>query len=161
MPVRCPSRTRPAALFAALVLGTALAACAPTTRIHGYVPSETDIAGITPGVDDIYSVEETLGRPSSSGLLQEGSWYYVQSTVSTLAFNAPKVVDRTIVAVQFDDNGIVTGIDRYGIEDGRVINLTTRTTDTGGRQMGVLEQLFGNLLNIDPASLAGQGAGAP
>ena len=35
------------------------------------------------------------------------------------------------------------------LEDGRIINLTTRTTETGGREMGVLEQLFGNLLNLD------------
>ena len=26
---------------------------------------------------------------------------------------------------------------------------STRTTETGGREMGVLEQLFGNLLNLD------------
>lgn len=161
MPVRSPRRVARAALLATLALGSVLAACAPTTRIHGYVPSQADVARITPGVDDIFSVEESLGRPSSSGLLQEGAWYYVQSTVSTFAFNAPEVVDRTVLAVNFDQNGIVTGIDRYGIEDGRVINLTTRTTDTGGRQMGVLEQLFGNLLNIDPASLAGQGGAAP
>jgi hypothetical protein len=44
-------------------------------------------------------------------------------------------------------------VERYGIEDGRIINLTTRTTDTGGRQLGVLEQLLGNLLNIDAEQL--------
>ena len=44
---------------------------------------------------------------------------------------------------------MVRDIVRYGLEDGRIINLTTRTTETGGRQLGVLEQLFGNLLNLD------------
>ena len=51
--------------------------------------------------------------------------------------------------MQFGQNGVVRGVARYGLEDGRIINLTTRTTETGGREMGVLEQLFGNLLNLD------------
>ena len=42
---------------------------------------------------------------------------------------------------------------RYGLEHGRVIDLETRTTETGGRELGVLEQLFGNLLNLDAEQL--------
>jgi outer membrane protein assembly factor BamE (lipoprotein component of BamABCDE complex) len=129
--------------------GLTLAACAPTVQVHGYVPSAADVAQITPGVDDFASVEETLGRPSSSGLLRDSSWYYVQSTFQNFTYNPPRVIDRTVLAVEFDDNGVVTGIARYGLEDGRIVNLTTRTTETGGRQLGVLEQLFGNILNID------------
>jgi outer membrane protein assembly factor BamE (lipoprotein component of BamABCDE complex) len=132
----------------------ALAACAPTTRVHGFVPSPSDVARITPGVDDMLSVEAALGRPSSAGLLREGSWYYVQSTIQDYTYHPPRVVDRTVLAVNFDERGVVSGIDRYGIEDGRVVNLTNRVTETGGRQMGVLEQLFGNILNLDASQLA-------
>jgi outer membrane protein assembly factor BamE (lipoprotein component of BamABCDE complex) len=137
-----------------LAAGLLLAACAPTTRVHGFVPSEADISRVTPGVDTAASVQQILGQPSSSGLLRDSAWYYVQSTVESYTYHAPRVVDRTVVAVAFDEQGVVRGIDRYGIEDGRVVNLTTRVTETGGRQMGVLEQLFGNLLNIDAGRLA-------
>ncbi len=156
MAFRRSRRPVSAALVATLALGGVLGACAPITRIHGYIPSETDLAQIQPGVDDVFSVEEKLGRPSSSGIQRDSAWYYVQSTVSTLAFNPPRVVDRTVLAVSFNENGIVESVDRYGIEDGRVINLTTRITETGGRQMGALEQLFGNILNVDPAQMTGQ-----
>jgi outer membrane protein assembly factor BamE (lipoprotein component of BamABCDE complex) len=137
-----------------LAAALASASCAPTTRVHGFVPSQADVSRITPGVDTAGTVEQILGRPSSSGLLRDGAWFYVQSTVQSFTYNAPRVVDRTVLAVTFDEQGIVTGIDRYGIEDGRVINLTARTTDTAGRQMGILEQLFGNLLRIDAQQLA-------
>jgi outer membrane protein assembly factor BamE (lipoprotein component of BamABCDE complex) len=93
-------------LAACMALG--LAACAPQTRIHGYVPSEADVARVTPGVDDRFSVEETLGRPSSSGLLQDNTWYYVQSTIEEVTYNPPRVVDRTVLAVAFDDRGLVS-----------------------------------------------------
>ena len=139
---------------AGVLLAASLAACAPQVRVHGYVPSQADVSRITPGVDDRLAVEEALGRPSSSGLLGDSTWYYVQSTTEQVTYNAPRVVDRTVLAVAFDANGIVSGIDRYGIEDGRVINLATRITETGGRRLGVLEQLFGNLLNIDAEALA-------
>jgi outer membrane protein assembly factor BamE (lipoprotein component of BamABCDE complex) len=134
----------------AVVLAFLLAAgCAPTTRVHGYVPTQDDLSRIRPGVDTMATVEEVLGRPSSSGLLRDSSWYYVQSVVQNYTYNPPRVIDRTVVAVTYNGNGVVSGIERYGIEDGRIINLTTRTTETGGRELGVLEQLFGNLLNID------------
>ena len=118
-------------------------------QVHGYMPPQADIARVRPGFDDAGSVEEILGRPSSSGVLRDSAWYYVQSTVENFTWHAPRVVDREVLAVQFDQNGVVRGVARYGLEDGRIINLTTRTTETGGREMGVLEQLFGNLLNLD------------
>ena len=123
--------------------------CAPTVQVHGYVPPPSDIARIKPGFDDTGSVEEVLGRPSSNGVLRDSAWYYVQSVVESYTYHAPRVIDRTVLAVNFDQNGVVRDIQRYGLEDGKIINLTTRTTETGGRELGILEQLFGNLLNLD------------
>lgn len=125
-----------------------LSGCAPTTQVHGYVPSPEEIARITPGVDTFATVEETLGLPSGSGLLRDRAWYYVQSTFENYTYNPPRVIDRTIVAVSFNENGVVSAVNRYGIEDGRIVNLTTRITETGGRQLGVIEQLFGNITNL-------------
>ena len=136
------------ALISCAVLASA---CAPTVQVHGYVPSQADISRIRPGFDDTGTVAEVLGRPSSNGVLGDSAWYYVQSTVESYTWNAPRVIDRTVLAVQFNQSGVVRDVTRYGLEDGRIVNLTTMTTDTGGREMGVLEQLFGNLLNLDAA----------
>ncbi|MEO1613736.1 MAG: outer membrane protein assembly factor BamE, partial [Pseudomonadota bacterium] len=43
------------------------------------------------------------------------------------------------------DAGRVTNVARYGIEDGQVIDLITRTTPTYGREITILQQLFGNI----------------
>jgi outer membrane protein assembly factor BamE (lipoprotein component of BamABCDE complex) len=138
----------------ALVLSLAVATgCAPTTQVHGYMPPPEDIARIRPGFDDTGSVEEILGRPSSNGVLRDSAWYYVQSRVESFTYNPPRVVDRTVLAVNFDQRGVVRDIRRYGLEDGRIIDLEDRTTETGGREMGVLEQLFGNILNVDAEAI--------
>ena len=134
-----------ALIFCAILAG----GCAPTVQVHGYVPPPADIARVRPGVDNAAAVEEILGRPGASGVLADQAWYYVSSVVENYAYHAPRVVDRTVLAVQFTPDGTVRSVTRYGLEDGRIIDLTTRTTETGGREMGALEQLFGNLLNLD------------
>ncbi|MBA3324726.1 MAG: outer membrane protein assembly factor BamE [Rhodobacteraceae bacterium] len=138
--------------YAAIALvgaGLALAGCAPTTTVHGYIPPAAEVARLTPGVDTTATVEETLGLPSSTGLLRDTAWFYVQSVFENYAYNPARVVDRTVLVVNFDPNGVVTGVERFGVEEGRIVSLTSRTTETGGRELGVLEQLFGNILNID------------
>jgi outer membrane protein assembly factor BamE (lipoprotein component of BamABCDE complex) len=139
--------------LAAILCGFLAVACAPTVQVHGFVPPQADIARIRPGVDNTAAVQQILGLPSSSGVLRDSAWYYVQSTVENYTYHAPKVVDRTVVAVNFDNRGVVRDVKRYGLADGRVINLETRTTETGGRQLGVIEQLFGNILNLDAEAL--------
>jgi len=144
-------RSKPLQHAAALVLAAGLfgAGCAPTTQVHGYVPPAADVARVRPGVDTRASVEEILGLPSSTGLLRDRDWYYVQSVFESYAYNPPRVVDRTVLVVSFDANGMVSDLGRYGVEDGRIVSLSPRITETGGRELGVLEQLFGNILNID------------
>lgn len=135
--------------LALLICATlAVAGCAPTIRQHGYVPSQDDIAKVRVG-DDMARVEEVLGRPSSNGVLRNTAWYYVASTVESYTYHAPRVINRTVLAVRFGQNGKVRSIDRYGLEDGKVVNLTTRTTDTGGRELSVIEQLFSNMMRLD------------
>ncbi len=144
-----PSAVSRNASILALIAGLAVAGCAPTVQVHGFVPPAEDVARITPGVDTAATVEEVLGLPTSTGLLRDSAWYYVQSTFENYTYNPARVIDRTILVVRFDQNGVVSGLGRFGIEDGRIVNLTTRITETGGRELGVLEQLFGNLLNLD------------
>jgi outer membrane protein assembly factor BamE (lipoprotein component of BamABCDE complex) len=141
---------------ALIFCGMLACGCAPTVQVHGYVPTQADIARIRPGFDDAGSVAEVLGRPSSAGVLRDSAWYYVQSTVESFTYQAPRVIDRTVVAVHFDQRGVVRDIRRYGLEHGRIVELTPRTTDTGGRELGVLEQLFGNLLNLDASQFEEQ-----
>jgi outer membrane protein assembly factor BamE (lipoprotein component of BamABCDE complex) len=136
--------------------GVLAAGCAPTVQVHGYVPSQADVSRVRPGFDDTGTVEELLGRPSSNGILRDSAWYYVQTTIESYTYHAPRVIDRTVLAVSFDQRGVVRDVRRYGLEDGRIIDLETRTTETGGREMGILEQLFGNLLNLDASQFQEQ-----
>lgn len=150
------------ALTAALIVsGMTLVGCSPTTQVHGYMPPAADVARIKPGVDTTATVQEILGLPAGNGIVRDASWYYVESTFENYTYHAPRVLDRKVLEVSYGQNGVVTGVKRYGIKDGRIVDLANDTTQTGGRQLGILEQLFGNILNLDPGQFQGQSAGTP
>jgi len=142
-------------LIAAAAAAVMLAACEPIIRTHGYAPTETQLSDIAPGLDTVSTVTSKIGRPSTGGVVRDNTWFYVASRTETLAYNAPEVVERRVVAVSFDDDGTVAAVDRFGLEDGRIVNLVTRTTPTFGRQLTVLQQIFGNLRNVGAATVEG------
>ncbi|MBD3624188.1 MAG: outer membrane protein assembly factor BamE [Rhodobacteraceae bacterium] len=129
-----------------------LAGCSPSVTVHGYVPTEEEIASIEPGVDTILSIEERMGRPASTALVSGDEWYYVQTTMEQLTYNPPKITDRVVLAIAFDDDGVVEEVSRYGLNDGQAVPLSTRITRTGGQRRNVLLAIFGGLLNFDASS---------
>lgn len=140
----------------AAVLGLAalsLAACVSIYRNHGYVPTEEELAAIKVGVDTRDSVTEAIGSPSSSGVLNESGYYYVATRMRHYGAAAPRVVSRELVAISFDQRGVVQGIERYGLEDGRVIPLQRRVTSSSVENKTFLRQLLGNLGRFNPGNV--------
>jgi len=136
---------RVAGLVLAAMIGGGLSGCAAEVKNHGYAPDDELLAGITAGQDTRGSVRRKIGRPSSTGVFTETGWYYVATTVEHYLYYEPAVSDRRVVAVQFGANDVVSGVNVYGLEDGRIIDLQTRTTPTHGRQLTILQQILGNL----------------
>lgn len=123
-----------------------LSACNPILRTHGYVPTETDKPQqIDPGADTKATVLARLGNPSTTGVFEKEVWYYMSSVQERLAYLKPRNNERNITAVVFDENGGVQAVAEYGLEDGRMVNFVGRETPTRGRELSVLEQIFGTI----------------
>ena len=131
----------------------ALSGCVAIKRNHGYVPSDDELAQVIVGVDTKDSVAEVIGRPGTEGLLASSGWYYVRSQFRTLGAFEPQEVDREVVAISFDPNGTVANIERFGLEQGQVVALSRRVTESNVQGVGFLQQLFGNLGRINPGQL--------
>lgn len=139
------------ALAGALLLG--VAACNAVYRNHGYVPMDEDLAQIQIGQDTRESVAEKIGRPSAQGLLNDDGWFYVQSRFEHYGPREPKEIDRQVLAVTFSDAGTVQNIARYGLEDGRVVQLSKRVTESNIQGIGFIRQLLGNFGRIDASRI--------
>lgn len=141
-----------------LAAGVTLAAsCSATFRNHGYFPLEEDLENVIVGVDTRDTVASSIGRPGVAGVLADSGWYYVRSRYRNFAYRAPEEVDRQVLAITFDQGGVVENIERFGLERGQVVLLERRVTTENTKGIGFLRQAFGNLGRINPASLLGGG----
>jgi outer membrane protein assembly factor BamE (lipoprotein component of BamABCDE complex) len=153
---------RRAGAVACLCLGGALAlgACSPIVEDHGYVPLREDLAAIDVGRDTRETVAETLGTPSAFGVIDDRGYFYVSQRIRQRGYRAPEVTDREIVAISFDGRGVVSNIERFGLEDGNVVALSRRVTDSNVQNVGFIRQLLGNIGRVDTSSLGGGPVGA-
>ena len=125
-----------------------LVSCSPITRSYGYAPSELDLAELTVGQDTRDSVAQAVGSPFASGLSNANTWYYVSSVQRSNGAFTPREVEREIVAITFTESGELANIERYGLEDGRVVTLSRRVTDPAVQNATFVRQLFESLGNI-------------
>lgn len=141
-------------LVLAPVMALSLAACSTMMTYHGYAPSDEDLSQIVVGQDTRETVAQKVGRPGMGGVMEGSGWFYVQSDWANRGWRAPEEVDRQVVAISFDSRDRVTNIERFGLEDGQVVALSRRVTDTGPRP-SLLSQVLGVLGNFSASSLGG------
>jgi outer membrane protein assembly factor BamE (lipoprotein component of BamABCDE complex) len=142
-------------LAIALLMAAGASGCTASRDFHGYVPDQALPTDVKPSVDTRSTVLARLGTPSTTSVFDDKLWVYMSSTRELLAFYYPKVVQREIVAIQFDDQDVVSDVLVYDVTAGRTISYNSRVTPTRGRELGILEQLFGTLGRL-PQQLPGQ-----
>lgn len=129
-------------LLAAMLL---LSSCATRlTDSHGYVPDDALLQSVRINVDTKETVGRLLGPPGAEGIVGEFGWYYVKSDYERFLWRAPVEVDREVVAVSFAENDVVQNVERFGLENGRVVVLSRRVTTSNTQGIGFLRQLFSN-----------------
>ncbi|TBN42670.1 outer membrane protein assembly factor BamE [Paracoccus subflavus] len=136
--------------FAALL---GLSACSPVYRNHGFIPAPEDLSQVIVGQTTVDELEGLIGRPSAQGLLTGSGWYYVGSRWRFYGPTQPREVERQVVAVSFAPDGVVTNVERFGLERGRVVTLSRRVTEGSVTEISLIGQLLGNLGNFQAADI--------
>jgi outer membrane protein assembly factor BamE (lipoprotein component of BamABCDE complex) len=130
--------------FAAASVAMFLAACSPEVEHRGYVAKPGAFNQITTGMSKM-EVEGVLGSPSTTASVnfKGDSFYYITSITEGRAFLMPKETNREVIAIRFDEQGQVKSFAQYGLEDGRIIDVNTRTTVVAGEaDVSFLNQIF-------------------
>ena len=138
-----------------IVLVFLSASCSPIVENRGYVFDEKLLDQIKVNETISNDVMDILGSPSTTSAIDASTWYYIYSKAETVAFYHPTVTDRRVLAVSFDDDNKVNNLKYYGLEEGKIISYVDRTTPTRGRELTVLQQLFGNLGRLGAGNLPG------
>lgn len=143
---------RPLGVSLALVLG--LAACSATFTNHGYVPPPEVLSEIAIGASRD-QVAEAAGSPGTGGVMRDEAWFYTQYRVRNFTYNAPEIIERDIVAISFSDAGRVTNIERFGLEDGQIVQLSRRVTESSVSDFGFLRSILSNFGQINIGDVLG------
>ncbi|MEZ5688416.1 MAG: outer membrane protein assembly factor BamE [Caenibius sp.] len=146
---------------AGLLVAMALAAggCQSIKDKRGYLAEDVLVQAIQPGLDNMQSVERTLGRPTFKSEYGEPTWYYVSSTTRRAPFARPRIKEHSVFAVNFDSAGRVISTGTTGMEQVAKIDPDGHKTPTLGRERTFLEDLFGNIGAVGAGGGGGGGAG--
>jgi outer membrane protein assembly factor BamE (lipoprotein component of BamABCDE complex) len=133
---------------AAALAAVLLSGCAKDIEPRGNLPTPEALARLTPGEQTRQDVESILGTPATTAVFDNENWYYISAHTTQYAFYPNHELDRTIYVVSFDTRGILSGIRKLNLEDGQTVSIASRSTPTKGREVGLLEQLLGNVGRI-------------
>ena len=134
------------AVLVASLCTTALSACMSANVgevLHqGYVVDQETLA-LVPVGSSREQVLLSLGTPSTTATFDNEVFYYIaQTRKRPVAFMKPKIIDQSILAVYFDKEGTVSQLAHYTLKDGKVFDMLSRTTPTGGKESSFLGQLL-------------------
>jgi len=117
----------------------------PQVMNHGYQFNEQTLTLVPVGSSREQALL-SLGTPNSTLKQQDGTqtYYYISQKKSrAAAFLQPKLIDQRIMAVYIGDDGNVSRIANFGMQDGKVFDFVSRVTPTGGKELSFLSQLLG------------------
>ena len=145
---------RIARLTLAIALAASLAACGARKDIRGNYLTETQLSVVEIGKTNRETVLRNLGPPSTEGTFDRHVWYYIGRQTEEWGFLKPDIIDQKVIAIYFNDRGVVEQIQRYSEADARKVEIVERETPTSGNKIGFFEQILGNL-----GALGGLGGG--
>ena len=127
----------------AVVSALALTGCSTGEVFNqGYVVDQTSL-DLTPVGSSREQVLLSLGTPSTTATFDSEVFYYVsQKRTRAASFMKQKLVGQSVLAVYFDEEGTVKNIANYSLQDGRVFDMISRTTPTGGLDKPFLAQIL-------------------
>lgn len=138
---------RTKSLLAVISLTVLTAACAPRVSPQGFQVIDNKPEDVVVGTDTRETVLSKLGSPSTTSTFEaQNVWYYISQTTERYTYSTPKVTQRNITEITFNEGtGVVSNVRSLNLDDQIDIAMNKRETPTRGRSLTVLEQLLGNV----------------
>jgi outer membrane protein assembly factor BamE (lipoprotein component of BamABCDE complex) len=162
----------PLLLCVATLVGvlTLLGGCSMTTpfsapeRPRGNRVDAYRLAELVPGTSTQADVTALIGSPTAKASFDSNTWLYISELTQTRIGRTPGVDDQNVVALNFDDGGVLRGIKKVGQQDALSVPVVARSTPSPGTSASFMQQLFGNIgrFNVNvPTQTAGGGNPTP
>ena len=122
-----------------------LTSCSTEMENHGKRLETNLLDKIVPGSTKKEQVLTILGPPSTENDFGNKAWVYIASNKNQTAFLGNKLVSRSVVKIMFNNKNIVTRITKLTEKDQKIVKHKKQKTPTAGQEIGVIQQLLGNI----------------
>ncbi len=132
-----------------IVLSTS---CISNYEKRGYAFELSDYNLLQEGVTSKEGVLKLMGSPTIiSDLSSDESWIYYSEEVKKILFFLPKVVERKVVVIKFDDLESVRNIDEYDLDNEESkMKFVQEYTEVKSHNIGFFKSIFSNIGQIKP-----------
>jgi outer membrane protein assembly factor BamE (lipoprotein component of BamABCDE complex) len=159
------ARPLPALLLAATLAAGTLSGCGiidASVDTRGNKVDQELLANLVPGVQTKSDVSALLGSPTATNVFGEESWFYIGGVTQNRIGRKDALIDQEVVAVRFDQRGVVQRVDVITMADAARVEPVDRVTPTPGNDVSFMGMLLGNIGRFSPGGAASrQGPGAP
>jgi len=122
-----------------------ICACSPIIANRGQIIDDEKLSSIEVGFSTRKDVAMIIGSPTQTSTFNENKWYYFGRSTKQTSFFDPKVIEQKAVVIIFDDEGVVSSIEKEDPKLAKAITPVDRRTPTYGHQTTIIEQIVGNL----------------
>lgn len=163
------SRLRRNLACAAVLAALGLQACGPMEAPRQQRGNKIDLEDLTQlvvGTSTRADAVALVGSPTIRAAFDDNVWIYISSVTATRVGRTPGVLDQRVVVLNFNDQGVLAGIETRDKADALPVEVVTRTTPSPGSEASFLQQLLGNIgrfnaLGSAPPGSTGSRGGAP
>jgi outer membrane protein assembly factor BamE (lipoprotein component of BamABCDE complex) len=158
VPIAAPDSARPVRqmpvplrLMTLLSLLALVGGCSVTTPFHapevvrGNHVDDYRLAELVPGTSTQADVTALIGSPTTKATFDSNTWLYISEVTQIRVARTPGVDSQNVVALRFDDGGVLRDIKKTDQADALPVTVVARTTPSPGTSASFLQQLFGNI----------------
>ena len=132
-------------LLLPISIAVMLASCSQIIDTRGHSEEDIDMSQIVVGQTHAEDVAAIMGSPTSKSSYGDETWYYVTQKQEHSGVFPSEVTEQHVTAIAFDKDKLVADISEYKKEDGKDVEMVSKTTPTEGHNLTFMEQMLGNL----------------
>ena len=164
--VRSIHLRRFAKLLALGVMLAPLAACSMPAflsyppQVRGDRIDPDQIKQLVPGTSTRADVTSLVGSPTAKATFDDNTWIYISEVTKPEIGGTQSVLDQQVYLMTFDARGVLTVIQKKTMDDGKPVEMVSRTTPSPGTEASVIQQLLGNVGRFNAGSALSSNPGA-
>jgi outer membrane protein assembly factor BamE (lipoprotein component of BamABCDE complex) len=129
-------------------------------QVRGDRIDPDQVKQLVPGTSTRADVTALVGSPTAKASFDDNTWIYISEVTKPEIGGTQGVLDQQVYLMTFDARGVLSGIQKKTLDDGKPVAMVSRTTPSPGTEASVMQQLLGNVGRFSPGNLPGSNPGA-